>query len=69
MSPKKRKDDGTFLDVGKYRAIVGITYVDEYYEPGKNFDFPSGVKALTIKQLIKSGKIAEVDDQGEIING
>jgi len=67
MTKRKRKEDGTFLDVGKYRAIVGISYKDEEYEAGKNFDFPEGVKASTIKQLIKDGKIAEVDDQGEVI--
>ena len=41
---KRRSDNGQFIDVGKYRAIVGISYKDEYFEAGKNFDFPSGVK-------------------------
>jgi len=63
---KRRDDNGQFIDVGKYRAVVGISYKDKYFEAGKNFDFPSGVKAATIKQLIQDGSIAEVDENGDL---
>lgn len=66
---KRRSDNGQFIDVGKYRAIVGISVGEEDFEEGKNFDFPKGVKASTIKSLLKSGRIAEVDENGDLING
>ena len=69
MSPRRRSDNGQFVDVGKYRAIVGISVGDENFEAGKNFDFPENVKASTIKDLLKRGRIAEVDENGELTNG
>tara|TARA_Y100001963_G_C6759832_1_gene438883 strand:- start:1299 stop:1511 length:213 start_codon:yes stop_codon:yes gene_type:complete len=66
---KRRSDNGQFIDVGKYRAVVGISVGDENFEAGKNFDFPKSVKASTIKNLLKTGRIAEVDGNGDLING
>jgi hypothetical protein len=63
---KRRSDNGQFVDVGKYRAIVGISVDDENFEAGKNFDFPASVKESTIKDLLKRGRIAEVDEDGDI---
>jgi hypothetical protein len=63
---KRRSDNGQFVDVGKYRAIVGISVDDENFEVGKNFDFPASVKESTIKDLLKRGRIAEVDEDGDI---
>jgi hypothetical protein len=34
---RRRSDNGQFVDVGKYRAIVGISVGDENFEAGKNF--------------------------------
>jgi len=62
---KRRTDNGQFVDVGKYRAIVGISVGDTNYEAGKNYDFKD-IKAVTIKQLIKDGLIAEVDENGDL---
>ena len=62
---KRRSDNGQFIDVGKYRAIVGISVGDTDYEAGKNYDF-NDIKATTIKQLIKDGLIAEVDENGDL---
>jgi len=62
---KRRTDNGQFVDVGKYRAIVGISVGDTNYEAGKNYDFED-IKAVTIKQLIKDGLIAEVDENGDL---
>tara|TARA_R110002020_G_scaffold147438_1_gene322786 strand:+ start:205 stop:411 length:207 start_codon:yes stop_codon:yes gene_type:complete len=62
---KRRSDNGQFIDVGKYRAIVGISVGDTDYEAGKNYDFKD-IKATTIKQLIKDGLIAEVDENGDL---
>lgn len=69
MSPKRRSDNGQFIDVGKYRAIVGISVDDENFEAGKNFDFPASVNVSTIKDLLKRGRIAEVDEDGDLIDG
>ncbi len=66
---KRRSDNGQFVDVGKYRAIVGISVDDENFEAGKNFDFPASVKESTIKDLLKRGRIAEVDEDGDLIDG
>ena len=66
---KRRSDNGQFIDVGKYRAVVGISVGDENCAAGKNFDFPKSVKASTIKNLLKTGRIAEVDGNGDLING
>jgi len=63
---RRRSDNGQFVDVGKYRAIVGISVGDENFEAGKNFDFPASVKESTIKDLLKRGRIAEVDEDGDI---
>jgi len=63
---RRRSDNGQFVDVGKYRAIVGISVDDENFEAGKNFDFPASVKESTIKDLLKRGRIAEVDEDGDI---
>tara|TARA_R110000824_G_scaffold55425_4_gene152693 strand:- start:2590 stop:2799 length:210 start_codon:yes stop_codon:yes gene_type:complete len=63
---KRRSDNGQFIDVGKYRAIVGISVGDDNFEAGKNFDFPKNVKASTIKDLLARGRIAEVDEDGDI---
>ena len=41
---KRRSDNGQFIDVGKYRAVVGISVGDTDYEAGKNefnFTLPS----------------------------
>jgi len=62
---KRRTDNGQFIDVGKYRAVVGISVGDTDYEAGKNYDFKD-IKAVTIKQLIKDGLIAEVDGNGDL---
>ena len=62
---KRRSDNGQFIDVGKYRAVVGISVGDTDYEAGKNYDFKD-IKAVTIKQLIKDGLIAEVDGNGDL---
>ena len=62
---KRRSDNGQFIDVGKYRAIVGISVGDTDYEAGKNYDFKD-IKATKIKQLIKDGLIAEVDENGDL---
>lgn len=61
---KRRSDNGQFIDVGKYRAVVGISVGDTNYEAGKNYDFKD-IKAATIKNLLKSGRIAEVDENGD----
>ena len=66
---KRRSDNGQFVDVGKYRARVGISHGDEYFEAGKNFDFPKTAKAATIKQLLKDGLIQEVDKNGDLVDG
>jgi len=63
---RRRSDNGQFVDVGKYRAIVGISVDDENFEAGKNFDFPASVKESTIKDLLKRGRIAEVDEDGDL---
>ena len=63
---RRRSDNGQFVDVGKYRAIVGISIDDENFEAGKNFDFPASVKESAIKDLLKRGRIAEVDEDGDI---
>ena len=63
---RRRSDNGQFVDVGKYRAIVGISVGDENFEAGKNFDFPASVKESAIKDLLKRGRIAEVDEDGDI---
>ena len=63
---KRRSDNGQFVDVGKYRAIVGISVDAENFEAGKNFDFPASVKESTIKDLLKRGRIAEVDEDGDL---
>ena len=62
---KRRSDNGQFIDVGKYRAVVGISVGDTDYEAGKNYDFKD-IKTATIKQLIKDGLIAEVDENGDL---
>jgi len=63
---RRRSDNGQFVDVGKYRAIVGISVGDDNFEAGKNFDFPASVKESAIKDLLKRGRIAEVDEDGDI---
>jgi len=63
---RRRSDNGQFVDVGKYRAIVGISVGDDNFEEGKNFDFPASVKESAIKDLLKRGRIAEVDEDGDI---
>jgi hypothetical protein len=68
MSAKRRKDNGQFIDTGKYRAVVGISVGDTDYEAGKNWDFED-VPAKTIKQLLKDGLIAEVDENGDVKDG
>ena len=68
MSPKRRTDNGQFVDAGKYRALVGISVGETDYEAGKNWDFKD-VPAKTIKQLIKDGLITEVDENGDLTNG
>jgi|TARA_R110000744_G_scaffold73660_1_gene147414 hypothetical protein len=65
---KRRTDNGQFVDAGKYRALVGISVGDTDYEADKNWDFKD-VPAKTIKQLIKDGLIAEVDENGDLIDG
>jgi|TARA_R110000744_G_scaffold72590_1_gene145629 hypothetical protein len=62
---KRRTDNGQFIDVGKYRAMVGISVGNTDYEAGKNYDFKD-IKAVTIKQLIKDGSIMEVDENGDL---
>ena len=68
MSPKRRTDNGQFVDAGKYRALVGISVGETDYAAGKNWDFKD-VPAKTLKQLIKDGLIAEVDENGDLTNG
>ena len=68
MSAKRRKDNGQFIDTGKYRAVVGISVGGTDYEAGKNWDFED-VPAKTIKQLLKDGLIAEVDENGDVKDG
>jgi len=67
-STRRRSDNGQFIDTGKYRAMVRISVRDTDYEAGKNWDFED-ISAKTIKQLLKDGLIAEVDENGDLKDG
>tara|TARA_X000000368_G_scaffold197684_1_gene156056 strand:- start:378 stop:602 length:225 start_codon:yes stop_codon:yes gene_type:complete len=61
---RRRTDNGQFVDVGKYRALVNLSYKEHEFEKDKNFDPPDS--KMNIKGLLKEGLIEEVDENGDI---
>ena len=64
---RRRSDNGQFIDVGKYRAFVNLSYKEFEFEKDKNFDPPDS--KMNIKALLKEGLIAEVDENGDLKDG